>query len=65
MTPTMTPVPEDHPLMVAWTGHKQTEEYANSLKWAADEKQVEGSLWALFMAGWEASAALAQKGGAA
>lgn len=50
----MAKVPEDHPLMQAWTAHKVSEEYANSVKWAAHEKHVDGSLWALFVAGWNA-----------
>lgn len=59
----MAPVPEDHPLMVAWNAYKATDDYANSRKWAihrnhADDEQyvqwVEGSLWAAFMAGFNA-----------
>lgn len=54
---TMAPVPNEHPLMKAWEAHKQTEEYANSKKWAANERHVDGSLWALFEAGWRAAKA--------
>ena len=32
---TMAQVPSDHPLMIAWEAHKQTDAYANSKKWAA------------------------------
>ena len=49
------PVPADHPLMVAWNAHKATEAFANSKRWAADANHAEGSLWALFLAGWEAA----------
>lgn len=54
MSETMAPVPKDDPLMRAWEAHKQTEDYANSKKWAAHEQHVDGSLWALFSAGWAA-----------
>ncbi len=51
----MSPVPKDHPLMLAWEAHKKTEEYANSRNWAAHPQHVDGSLWALFSAGWQAA----------
>jgi hypothetical protein len=58
MQPTVSgPVPTDHPLMQAWTAHKATEEYANSRRWAHHEEHVDGSLWALFMAGYMAAKA--------
>lgn len=28
------PVPDDHPLMIAWKSYQATEDYANSYKWA-------------------------------
>lgn len=49
---TMQQVPDNHPLMVEWNAYKQSPEFANSRKWAADERHVDGSLWAAFMAGW-------------
>ena len=52
---TSTPIPQDHPLMRAWNAHKVTPEYANSKSWAQHAEHVEGSLWALFMAGWTAA----------
>lgn len=55
MSMTMTPVPKDSPLMLAWEAHKQSAEYANSRRWAANEQHVDGSMWALFMAGWMAA----------
>lgn len=64
---TSTQLPKDHPLMIAWEAHKASDEYVNSLRWAQYVRQddnlrlshphVEGSLWALFVAGWEARAA--------
>ena len=51
----MQPVPADHPLLLAWTAHKKTDEYANSKRWAANEQHLDGSLWALFSAGWYAA----------
>jgi len=76
------PCPEDHPLMIAWNSHKQTDEYKNSKHWAlaiqpmiqvgdpdADRKRyqlmpvdqreqhIEGSLWAVFCAGYNAAQA--------
>lgn len=50
---TMAPVPQDHPLMKAWNAHKATEDHANSLCWAPTH--AEGSLWAAFMAGFQAA----------
>jgi hypothetical protein len=34
MSGAMAQVPDDHPLMIAWTKYKQQEDYANSFKWA-------------------------------
>lgn len=51
----MTPCPEDHPLMIAWSAYKATEDFANTRKWALYEAHVEGSLWAAFMAGFNAA----------
>lgn len=48
-------IPQDHPLMRAWTAHKATPEHANSRSWAQHAEHVEGSLWASFMAGWMAA----------
>lgn len=50
----MTPVPKDHPLMLAWEAYKATDEYANTKKWAAYPEHVDGSLWAAFEQGWRA-----------
>ena len=48
-------IPNDHPLMQAWNAHQATAEYANSRRWAQHDYGVEGSLWALFVAGWMAA----------
>lgn len=47
--------PKDSPLMLAWTAHKESEAYKNSLNWAAYSDHREGSLWALFSAGFRAA----------
>ena len=53
--PTETPVPKDHPLMIAWEKHKTTGEYASSLAWALREQHhVVGLMWNMFAAGWKA-----------
>lgn len=55
--PDMAALPKHHPLMVAWEAYKETEEYVNSKKWASaqyKDRHLEGSLWAMFMAGWQA-----------
>lgn len=62
--PTMSLVPDDHPMMIAWKAHQATDEYANSYKWVTTDKNyptaetyrqyVEGSLWAMFTAGFKA-----------
>lgn len=65
----MTPVASDDPRMIAWKAYVSTPEYANSRKWALavnyedgrairpemHEQNVEGSLWAAFIAGFEAA----------
>lgn len=55
-------VPLDHPMRAAWEAYKQTEDYRNTLRWAAapiDPENVVGSLWAAFVKGWEAREAVA------
>lgn len=41
--------------MQEWENYKQSEEYANSFKWAAYEEHRQGSMWAAFMAGFLAT----------
>jgi hypothetical protein len=48
------PVPKGHPLMKAWEKFKASDEFANSKRWAAHPEHLDGSLWALFDAGWNA-----------
>lgn len=52
-----TPEPNDSPLMKAWQAYKQTPEYANTRKWALDERHVDGSLWAAFSEGFRLASA--------
>lgn len=54
----MAQVPSDSELMKAWELHKSTPEYLNSKSWASNPAHVEGSLWALFSAGWRAAHSL-------
>jgi hypothetical protein len=49
----------DEPVMVAWNAYKETESFANTRKWAVDERHVEGSLWAAFERGFAAASAKA------
>jgi hypothetical protein len=51
----MTVVPDNDPLMRAWNEFKQTEEFANAKKWASHPEHLDGSLWALFDAGFRAA----------
>lgn len=53
--PTMTPCPANDPLMVAWSEYKNSEEYANTKRWAAKPEHADGSLWAAFEAGFRAA----------
>jgi len=55
----MTPVPKDHPLMIAWDAYKATEDYANTRTWAGIPAHVDGSLWAAFEQGFRAALSMA------
>jgi hypothetical protein len=55
MSDVMEALPKDHPLMVAWETYKETDDYANSRKWAATPEYLEGSMWGSFMAGFIAA----------
>lgn len=59
-----TPVPAQHPMMVAWTTYSEGDEYANSARWAVQPEHTEGSLWAAFCAGWSASSSSVVQGDA-
>lgn len=54
--PNMTPVPDDHPLQIAWKAYRETEDFDNAEKWAASPEHLIGSLWAMFAAGFNAGA---------
>lgn len=60
MSQDMTPVPKDHPLSVAWEKYKATDDFANTKKWAIHPEHVDGSLWAAFMAGFQAASGKAE-----
>lgn len=55
---TMSKVPDDHPLMIAWNEYKAGPDFENTKQWATAPKYTEGSLWAAFMAGWYKAVAL-------
>lgn len=44
-------------LMISWNGYKTTADFANSRKWleTVTHPHIEGSMWALFMAGFHAA----------
>ncbi len=50
-----TPVPSDHPLMIAWNAFKETEDFANGKAWSLrGEEYLDGAFWTAFMAGFQA-----------
>ena len=51
---TMKAIPSNHPMMLAWHEYQKNAYYENTKKWASYPDHVDGSLWAVFMAGWEA-----------
>lgn len=64
---------KDDPLMVAWNAYKETTDFDNAKRWAqcvnisntrddtaslrVQHPHLEGSLWAMFVAGWNAGRA--------
>jgi hypothetical protein len=46
-----TPCDPTSPLMVEWERYKQTDDYANTRRWALVDAHVDGSLWAAFSRG--------------
>jgi hypothetical protein len=54
-TETYKPLPKDSPLRKAWAEHKRSDEYANAKRWATRPGHVDGSMWTVFVAGWEAA----------
>lgn len=51
----MTKCPDDHPLMIAWEAYQRTDDFENAKKWATFPEHLQGSLWGLFMAGFNAA----------
>jgi hypothetical protein len=51
---TQVALPEDDLRIKAFDSYKQTEDYANAKKWASFPEHVDGSLWAAFIAGYQA-----------
>lgn len=51
---TMRAIPSNHPMMLAWHKLQESPDYVNTRNWAKYPDHVDGSLWAMFMAGWEA-----------
>lgn len=54
MNTAVTPIPADHPLMIAWSRYRTTHQYDQALRWLEHPEQREVQMWAAFMAGWEA-----------
>lgn len=54
MNTVMTPVPPDHPMMIAWTAYRASPGFDTAMSWLAHEEHREGQMWAAFMAGWQA-----------
>lgn len=50
-----TPVPAQHPMMIAWEAYSNGPEYQNSAHWAVRPEHTKGSMWAAFVAGWRAA----------
>lgn len=54
MAKSASPLPSDHPLFLAWEEYRKTEDYVQTRAWAERREHLTGSLWAVFVAGWEA-----------
>lgn len=54
MSNAMTAVPPDSPLMQAWLTYQKSADYENTRRWALVKDHVDGSLWAAFVAGFNA-----------
>lgn len=50
------PLPSDDPILLAWQAYSAGEEYENTKRWASKVEHIDGSLWAAFLAGWQAHA---------
>jgi cation transport regulator ChaB len=51
----MAEMPLTHPLRAAWEQYKQTDEYKNTRKWAAHPEHLEGSMWGVWLAAFNAA----------
>jgi len=58
MSDAMRPVPDNDPGKMAWEEWKQTDDYANTRKWALHPTHVDGSLWHAYWSGYQASGAI-------
>jgi hypothetical protein len=54
MNTAVTPIPSDHPLMIAWSRYRTTHQFDQALRWLEHPEHREGQMWAAFMAGWDA-----------
>lgn len=52
---TETPIHPNHPVRKAWETYKASPEYANSFRWADVPEHRTGSMWAAFLAGYQAA----------
>ena len=53
--PTEAPLSKDHPMLVAWNKYKDTDDYENIRRWVCHPGHTDGSMWACFLAGWNAN----------
>lgn len=51
----MAPLSKDDPRVIGFNAYKKSEGYANTRNWALHKAHVDGSLWAAFCAGMEAT----------
>jgi hypothetical protein len=58
MSDAMAALPKDDPRIVAWEAYRAGPHYQNTRNWALHEEHVDGSLWAAFLAGYMAQAAM-------
>lgn len=52
---TQTVVPKTDPLMAAWEKFQSSKDFQNAKGWAAHPEHLQGSLWAMFVAGFRAA----------
>lgn len=54
-------LPDNDPRIIAWKNFKSTHKYKDARYWVVSgESHIEGSLWAVFLAGYEAAKSEAQ-----